>query len=141
MIDRFKLVTSNKQALIEQLSTMLNLNDAVEVVARPWKEKRSISQNSLYWMWLNEISQQATVNDKSHNADVWHEYFKRYYCPVKLISMPAGDDLQVKSTKKLDTGEMHHYLNLIEQWTQGHFYKLTIPLNCEYEQLKNKQME
>ncbi len=141
MIDRFKLVTSNKQALIEQLTTMLNLNDAVEVVARPWKEKRSISQNSLYWMWLNEISQQATVNDKSHNADVWHEYFKRYYCPVKLISMPAGDDLQVKSTKKLDTGEMHHYLNLIEQWAQGHFYKLTIPLNCEYEQLRNKQME
>lgn len=141
MIDRFKLVTSNKQALIEQLSTMLNLNDAVEVVARPWKEKRSISQNSLYWMWLNEISQQATVNDKSHNADVWHGYFKRYYCPVKLISMPAGDDLQVKSTKKLDTGEMHHYLRLIEQWAQGHFYKLTIPINCEYEQLKSRQME
>lgn len=141
MIDRFKLVTSNKLVLIEQLSTMLSLNDAVEVVARPWKEKRSISQNSLYWMWLNEISQQATVNDKSHNSDVWHEYFKRYYCPVKLISMPAGDDLQVQSTKKLDTGEMHHYLNLIEQWAQGHFYKLTIPINCEYEQLKSKQME
>lgn len=138
-IDRFKLVTSNKEALINQLTIMLNANDAVEVVARPWKEKRSLSQNSLYWCWLNEISKQAVVNDQVHNSDVWHECFKRYFCPIKIIPMPVGDDLEVKSTKKLDTGEMHHYLNRIEEWAQGHFYTLTIPHNCEYEQLRQRQ--
>lgn len=138
-IDRFKLVTSNKDALVHQLTTMLSMSDAIEVVARPWKEKRSLSQNSLLWMWLTEISEQAIVSDKKHGAEIWHEYFKRYYCPVKIVPMPAGDDLEVKSTKKLDTGEMHYYLNQIEQWAQGHFYTLTIPHNCEYQQLKNQQ--
>lgn len=141
MIDRFKLVTSNKESLFNQLNIMLSQNEAVEVVAKPWKEKRSLSQNRLLWQWMNEISEQAIVNDQKHKPEIWHEYFKRYFCPVKLVPMPAGDDLQIRSTKKLDTGEMHHYLNQIEQWAQGHFYTLTIPHNCEYEQLKQKQME
>lgn len=141
MIDRFKLVTSNKESLFNQLNIMLSQNEAVEVVAKPWKDKRSLSQNRLLWQWMNEISDQAVVNDQKHKPEVWHEYFKRYFCPIKLVPMPAGEDLQIRSTKKLDTGEMHHYLNQIEQWAQGHFYTLTIPHNCEYEQLKQKQME
>lgn len=141
MIDRFKLVTSNKESLFNQLNIMLSQNEAVEVVAKPWKEKRSLSQNRLLWQWMDEISEQAVVSDQKHKPEIWHEYFKRYFCPVKLVPMPAGDDLQIRSTKKLDTGEMHHYLNQIEQWAQGHFYTLTIPHNCEYEQLKKKQME
>ncbi len=140
MIDRFKLVSSNEQALIEQLKVMLSLNPAVEVVARPWKDKRSISQNSLYWKWMTEISEQVTVSDKKYAPKIWHEYFKNYLCPKKIIPMPAGDDLEVQSTTDLDTGEMHFYLNRIEQWAMGHMYTLTIPERCEYRTLKNKQV-
>ncbi|APC46244.1 putative DNA base-flipping protein [Pseudoalteromonas phage PHS3] len=139
MIDKFKLITTNRDSLIQQLDVMLSLNEAVEVVARPWKVKRSLSQNSLYWCWLNEISDQVTVSDKKHNAEIWHEYFKRYFCPVKIIAMPAGDDLEVRTTKKLDTGEMHFYLNRIEQWAMDKMIKLTIPAACEYQQLRDKQ--
>ena len=140
MIDKFKLIAANKESLVQQLEVMLSLNEAVEVVARPWKVKRSLSQNSLYWRWLNEISEQVTVSDKKHDAEIWHEYFKRYFCPVKIIAMPAGDDLEVRTTKKLDTGEMHYYLNQIEQWAMGHMYVLTTPDNCEYQRLKNQQI-
>ena len=139
LIDRYKLVTSSRNSLIEQLDVMLSMSEAVEVVAKPWKDKRSISQNRLLWCWMNEISEQAIVNDQKHKPEIWHEYFKRYFCPVKIIAMPAGDDLEVRSTKKLDTGEMHFYLNRIEQWAQSHFYKLTIPFNCEYQVLKDRQ--
>lgn len=139
MIDKFKLITPNRDSLIQQLDVMLSLNEAVEVVARPWKAKRKLSQNSLYWMWLNEISEQVTVSDKKHSAEIWHEYFKRYFCPIKIIPMPAGDDLEVRSTKELDTGEMHYYLNRIEQWAMDKMIELTTPINCEYETLLNKQ--
>lgn len=139
MIDKFKLITSNRDSLIQQLDVMLSLNEAIEVVARPWKVKRSLSQNSLYWQWLNEISNQVTVSDKKHNAEIWHEYFKRYFCPVKIIAMPAGDDLEVRTTKKLDTGEMHFYLNRIEQWAIDKMINLTIPAACEYQQLRDNQ--
>ena len=89
MIDKFKLIAANKESLVQQLEVMLSLNEAVEVVARPWKIKRSLSQNSLYWRWLNEISDQVAVSDKKHDAEIWHEYFKRYFCPVKIIAMPT----------------------------------------------------
>lgn len=140
MIDKFKLISSNKNALIQQLEIMLTLHESVEVVARPWKTKRSISQNSLYWQWLNEISRQVDVSYKKHSAEIWHEYFKRYLCPVKIIPMPAGDDLEVKSTKQLDAGEMHHYLSRIEQWAMEKMIKLTTPSSCEYQKLKDRQI-
>lgn len=139
MIKSFKLVTANRDALIHQVDIMLSQNAAVEVNAKPWSDKRSLCQNRLYWMWLNEISDQAIVNDQKHAPDTWHEYFKKYFCPSKMIGMPAGVDAEVKSTKRLDKGEMHHYLIRIEQWAMEKMFTLTIPLNCEYEQLRKEQ--
>lgn len=38
MIDNFKLVTSNRDALSHQLDVMLSQHDAIEVKARPWSK-------------------------------------------------------------------------------------------------------
>lgn len=100
---------------------------------------RSLSQNALYWMWLGEISKQAKVNGGVFDPEIWHEYLKKYFCPEKTIFMPAGANIAVKSTAKLDKPEMHHYLNKVEQWAQGHKISLTIPIDCEYAQLLEAQ--
>jgi hypothetical protein len=106
-----------------------------------WREKRSNDQNSLYWKWMAELSKQARVNGKEFSGEVWAEFFKKYYCPDKLIDMPLGEASIVKSTTNLDTGEMHHYLNKIQAWCMSEGYALTIPENSEYQQLLNKQDE
>lgn len=139
MIDKYKLVTSNRDALIQQLDVMLGLHKEIEINARPWKSKRSLSQNNLYWQFLKEIASQVQVNHLYFEAETWHEYFKKYWCPEKRVTMPAGEDLFVKSTTKLDTGEMHFYLNRIEQWAMEKMISLTIPDSSEYAQLKRKQ--
>ncbi|QDP50491.1 MAG: putative NinB protein [Prokaryotic dsDNA virus sp.] len=139
MIEKYKLVTSNKSALIEMLEAMLSQNEAVQVTAKPWKKERSLSQNALYWVWLTEIAEQVNVNDQYHDKEVWHHYFKRYWCPEKIIPMPVGEDEIIKSTTKLDTGEMHHYLSKIEQWCMEKMIKLTIPENSEYARLTKQQ--
>ena len=104
-----------------------------------WREKRSLSQNRLLWKWLGEISKQAVVNGERFNPDTWHEYFKKYYCPWTVIDMPAGEPSKVKSTKLLDTGAMHTYMNKIERWAMDKGFTLTIPMDCEYMELLERQ--
>lgn len=138
MIKDFKLELSNLDSLNELLKMGLT-NGSMRVNAVKWQERRGLSQNSLLWLWLNYIAENVPVSDKKHSTDVWHEYFKNYFCPVKLMAMPAGDDLQMKSTALLDVGEFSHYLNRIEQWAQSHMINLPIPPGSEYEQLNNLQ--
>jgi len=88
---------------------------------------------------MTEISEQVSFNDQRHEPEIWAEYFKKYFCPVKSIAMPAGDDAQVKSTTYLDKGEMCFYLNKIEMWAMDKNVYLTVPDSCEYRKLQEIQ--
>ena len=139
----FKLTISSLGYFIQEVTKVLtaNQNKSYRVNIREWKEKRSLDQNSLYWKWMTEISNQAIINKEKFKPEIWHEYFKKYYCPKTIINMPAGEPSVIVSTTKLDTGKMHHYLNKIERWAQDRMFLLTIPESCEYKTLLDKQDE
>lgn len=138
--DGFKLTNGSRQWFIEQINQMdLTIPQRVKMVR--WKDKRSIDQNSLYWMWMNEVSEQAKINGKMFEPELWAEIFKKYYCPEKVIELPFGEQQTIKSTTKLDTGEMHHYLNQIEAWCMSQGFMLTIPESSEYKKLIDKSNE
>jgi len=134
----FKLTASSIGLFIQEL-WKLDLTKAYRVTIVGWREKRSNDQNSLYWMWLTELSKQALIQGKVFAPEIWAEFFLKYYCPEKEVTMPLGPPTIVKSTTKLDTGEMHHYLNKIQAWCMSEGYGLTIPLNSEYQKLLDKQ--
>lgn len=125
--------------LNRQLTEALKHNKALRVNVVGWREKRSLSQNALYWVWLSEISRELKPSDQQHKDEVWHEYFKQYFCPAKSITMPAGKDAIVKSTKLLDVGEMCHYMTQIHNWAAGHMLVLPVPEDSEYKQNLDKQ--
>ena len=135
----FKLTLAMLPELMRLLKELLTTGKTYRVNVKEWREKRSLSQNALYWVWLEEVSQALKPNDKQHKADVWHEYFKQYFCTAKPIAMPAGKDAIVKSTKTLDVGEMCHYMTQIHNWAAGHMLILPVPENSEYKQNLNKQ--
>jgi hypothetical protein len=56
MIEKYKLVTSNKIALIEALEVMLSQNEAVQVTAKPWSGKRSLPANAQVYVWYAHIA-------------------------------------------------------------------------------------
>jgi len=131
----FKLTISSLGYFIAELTKMITAspNKSFRVSVKLWRESRSLSQNSLYWKWLGEIAKQWDV---SNDPEILHEVFKKYYCPEKVIN----EHVSIKSTKKLDVGEMHFYLNKIESFCLDRGFKITIPDNSEYQQLKEKQI-
>ena len=67
------------------------------------RRRRTIDQNSLYWLWLKCL-QDETGEDKER----LHEYFKARYLGVSTVEVFGVDVQMSASTTKLDTKEMTH---------------------------------
>lgn len=77
------------------------------------KEPRTITQNSLYWLWLTCLMAE-TGNDKND----LHEYFKQAYLPFEDKEVFDSVVPVFPSTTKLDTGQFTAYLNKIQIFAQ-----------------------
>ncbi len=137
------VLTSSDEAIM--ISSIIF--DHFEFESKPLKvsikscSNRSLNQNSTYWMWLGELSQQIKLKVReAHSTDDLHEWFKNKFCPDKEITM-GGKSIYVKSTAKLDPGEMHFYMNQLFEWAANAGFKLTIPIESEYRQIIERQCE
>ena len=101
--------------------------------------KRSLSQNATMWMWLTEIAQQTKQKGYGdYDPEDMHEYFKSKFCVDKSLTI-GKTTIQVKSTKKLDKGEMTFYMNQIHQWAINAGFRLSMPEDSEYYQSMQQQ--
>ena len=141
MIKDFKLDVNSLAGFIAEMTKMImsSKDKSWRVTIKGWRESRSISQNSLYWKWMAELSKQAKIDGNEFSGEVLAEFFKKYYCPDRVVEMPLGESSTIKTTTKLDTGEMHHYLSNIQAWCMREGFHLTIPSDSEYQKLIDKQ--
>ncbi|QZI92440.1 hypothetical protein SIPHO078v2_p0081 [Vibrio phage 14E30.1] len=101
--------------------------------------KRSLSQNALMWKWLTEIAQQTKQKGYGvYSSEDMHEYFKNKFCVDKSLTI-GKTTIQVKSTKKLDKGEMTFYMNQIHHWAVNAGFRLSMPENSEYMKAMQSQ--
>ena len=92
------------------------------------RDRRSLSQNSLYWLWLNCISAE-TGND----VDALHDYFKDRFLSRKVEIF--GDECSVgTSTRKLNTAEFTAFLDKVQQFAAGEGIILPNPEDLYFEQ-------
>ena len=73
------------------------------------REKRTLDQNNLYWLWLSCIAKE-TGNDK----DDLHEYFIYKYLNPELVQVFEKMIYKRLSTSTLDTKQFTGYLNKIQ---------------------------
>lgn len=139
-MDDLCLHSSNIKAIFQKLLELVASGKRYRIIIKIWKDKRSIDQNSLNWMWCTEIAEQANkYSEEVITAEDVHELYKGLFCPEKVKTV-LGVKVKVKSTKLLDTGEMHFYLNQIEYDAHSKGLTLTIPSNSEYKKLKDEQV-
>lgn len=98
------------------------------------RHRRTIDQNSLYWLWLKCL-QDETGEDKER----LHEYFKARYLGVSTVEVFGVDVQMSASTTKLDTKEMTHYLDRIQQFALADWgIALPNPSDLYWEQFYQK---
>ena len=79
------------------------------------RRKRTKAQNRRYWGngVLSQITQQAVVNGKQYDAEVWHELLKRKF--IGVIELPDGS-VQGKSSTDLTTAEFSDFCTRVEAY-------------------------
>ena len=78
-------------------------------VKKKWS-KRTLSQNSLYWLWLGVISVEI-----GHTEDDLHTIFKGLYGHKKVVKIKDKEYRIPRSTTTYTKGEFVEYLFNIEQ--------------------------
>ena len=97
----------DREMVIGQIKRLdLSKNYTIDIILR--RKVRSISQNSLYWLWLTCIEFE-TGNDRNN----LHEYFKKRW--LEPIDIKVFCEQFTKwSTKELNTIQFKYYLDHIQ---------------------------
>jgi hypothetical protein len=99
-----------------------------------WKDSRSIQSNALYWKWLTIIG-----NDLGYHNDEIHHEFIRMFAPVYTIRGLDGKPRQIQlTTSKMNTKQMHEYMERINQWSAENNIVLPQPDDALIEALVEK---
>lgn len=144
--DGIKLHRGNFAAIGQQIQPLLDDGQTFRLIIKPWREKRSLSQNNLSHMWYEEISEYLVARGKSFATREWvkdamkHTYLG--YESKEMVDVISGEVTIVQTlrhTSDLETGEMYIFLCKVEAWAMNIGCHLTIPQSCEYQLLREKQ--
>jgi hypothetical protein len=97
---------------VNELSRILKTDNTVISITQ--NKKRSLNQNSLYWLWLSIIAE-CTGNDKN---DI-HEYCKQSFLPASIVKINESEIKVNNSSARLDKKQFTDYLQQIETWSVG----------------------
>ena len=98
--DGIKLHRGNFTAIGRQIQPYLEEGKCFRMVLKPWREKRSLSQNALSHMWYSEISEYLISRGKSFATAAWvkdalkHTYLG--YETKDLVDVVTGDITTIK---------------------------------------------
>ena len=128
--------------LIRGLSDLVELFAALKEEKYPFRlifksgKKRSINQNSLYWKWLGIMATKYKQDSPEDMHYLMRHKFLGY--EEKRIGKTVISN-QLKSTTKLDKGEMFYYMEQINSWSAENSLLLPIPEESEYKDILDRQ--
>ena len=107
---------------------------------KEYKSVRSISQNALFHMWVREITEHFI--SRGGNVEWTTEENVKLYIKQQFLGF---EDIrfnktvipqQLKSTRKLDRGEMYHFMDQVYYWSVELGCHLTLPKESEYMKIR-----
>lgn len=107
------------------------------VTITPKRVRRSIDQNSLYWLWIACLSDE-TGNDR----DDLHEFFKRKFLGVEAHDIFGEVVKRSRSTTTCSTAEFTIYLNKVQAFAASEAgVILPLPEDKYFEDFMNSYAE
>lgn len=151
--DKVKQILDN---LAVNLIDKWDFTKPVKIEVKPYTNPRSLSQNALLHIWFKDISDSFKrrglkwyyLDDKGNEIGEPNDYepidikFGMKHMFLGYENIQFGKiiaEKQLRSTSKLDKGEMMHLLNQVYSYGMNNGAKLVIPQDSEYQKLKVKQ--
>ena len=156
MTDSEKFVITSEQMLqnmIEQIAAMYVDHGWLNVEVKAGN--RTLSQNSLYWMWMSQLADRfngttVTYYDEELGKEVtqvvnctkkhFHNRMRKQFLGFDVTER-VGTMLvegQLKSTAEMTKGQMFHYMERIDMYWASLGVLLVTPDDSVYAELKMK---
>lgn len=103
----------------------------VEIVIKPWRNKRSHQQNKYYWgVPIKLIGEKLGYDD-----DETHEILKQKFLKIKVVRLGDGEEFIIsKSTTDLKTVEFEDFLSKVRTWASVKLEcMIPMPNEVDYE--------
>ncbi|MGJ0580878.1 hypothetical protein ACR71G_23310 [Xenorhabdus bovienii] len=120
-MENFCLHESTKKIFYDNLKQLLATHQKLSISAKPYKPKRSLSQNALSHVWYKQISDYLIANGRDCCPESWvKDNLKATYLgfeEVEYTDFVTGELItkqELRHTSKLDKGDMHYYMSQIE---------------------------
>lgn len=143
----FCLHASTLGQFTKQIFDLVSSGKRWRIKITEWRDQRSIPQNSLQHMWYAELSAYLIKRGKPFASPEWVKDAMKHtflgYEKREMVDVKTGQRTHISNlrhTADLDTGDMHYYLTQVEAWAQNIGCRLTVPADCEYNQLRQKQV-
>ena len=130
---------------LEYLAQLLGEKDIwpLSVKWGKYTNPRSLNQNALFHMWLNEASKHFSRQGKQNvEPERLKLLLKNHF--LGTVDVEVGSSVVpgvIRSTKKLDRAEMQHFMEQCELWFLDMGVKITIPGDSEYMKLREAQKQ
>jgi NinB protein len=109
--------TSEDARRIGDMIAGADIVSPLQVDVKPYKKKRSVDQNALYWVRIGEIARHIReTTGKSFSSDDIHAFFVDKYLDKRIIEMAGEVKTVPRSTTSLSVMEFTDYLELIAQY-------------------------
>lgn len=82
-----------------------------------YKARRTGDQNRLLHALLNEIAENAVIDGKQYEVEVWKDWIKRRFIGIEEVTLPDGTRLdRSMSTTDLNVGEFSELIERVRAW-------------------------
>lgn len=85
-----------------------------KVTVGPYRKVRTKRQAGLMWVWLEEVVRHVHEDTGMDKGEI-HDFFKEKFCPPSILEI-GGEEVEHKTTTKLDTAQMSKYMDDIRAW-------------------------
>ena len=100
---------------------------------------RSLTQNALLHVWFRDIAKSFTDRGNAAKEGFIKEMLKHKFLGTTDISTERLKiPPQINKLPK-HKGELHHFMNQVEEWAADHGVRLTNPADSEYMKMREAQ--
>lgn len=129
----FKLINEIEREKAINYIAFLDISKIYHIKITQKREKRSIDQNALYWLWLTCIEQET-----GHDKNELHDIFRAKFLDYERIGILDFSYDRLKSTTSLNTLQFKQYLDKIQIFANSELYiELPNPEDLKFEQFKD----
>lgn len=107
----FRIISKKDKEAVKAYVDKLPEGRRFDVFVKIHREKRTVDQNRLLFLWIGCISRET-----GYFKDEVHEIFKKKFLGVETFEMWGEKVERVKSTTSLNTKQFSDYLERIQQF-------------------------